>query len=192
MKTVEILAGEHRLFHRVLASLDRVLDEAVQDGSMDVSLAVDIVDFLERFADGCHQDKEELVLFPKLMEVTPAESAGLVRDLVGLHGAERDLLGELRRHLEGAAYGDPLSHDQFVHRARAYVDLQRSHATREDCVLLPLAEAYLGRVDDVEVVAGFQRVERRHFGARPCDPASLVDAICARVDSSLGFGLLSR
>jgi len=184
MKAVEILAEEHRLLFRALDCFERLLDETTRSARLDVAIAAEIVEFLEQHIDGCHQDKEEEVLFPKLMENTTAEQGALVRELLGVHECERGLLDELRGHLMAAAGGDDPSGDEFVRRGRVYVDLQRSHAERENSSLLPLAEQVLGRADDAEMLVGFRKLEERYFGSEPCDPSQAVDALSERLDAS--------
>lgn len=177
MKTVEILAEEHRLLTRVLTCLEWLLEETAECDSLDAEVAAKIIDYLEHYADACHQDKEEEVLFPRLIQSAPAERGGFFRELLGDHESEREQLRDLRQSLQSAVDGDSLSRDIFVLRARAYVDLQRFHIQQEDQILLPLAEEYLGRADDAEMLVDFRRIERRHFGPEPCDPQEVVDAI---------------
>ena len=178
MKAIEILAREHRELYRILSYFERVLEDATRTDRLDAALALDIVDFLTTHTDGCHQDKEERMLFPKLMERAPASQGGFLRSLMGIHEHERALLGELRRLLEEAARGEGHDLGIIVERGHAYVELQREHARREDRMLFPLAEDVLGRADDAEMIIGFRRIDEEHGGGSMAEQA---DAIRARV-----------
>ena len=120
MWAVETLAEEHRAIAFVLASLEQLLQETLNTDSLDVEAAVEILEYLERVADGSHQDKEEQVLFPKLLERTSAGARRSVAQLLRDHVHGRRVLEELRANLEGAAYGDALSRDSFVFHGHAY------------------------------------------------------------------------
>ena len=181
MRATEILAEEHRELFRVLDCFESLV-ERVERRGLEAALARDLLDFLERHVDGCHQDKEEKILFPKLMERTPAEMGAFLRALQGIHENERALLGEVRQHLEGAARGDARSLDRFVDSGRLYVSLQREHADREDRMLLPLADEVLGQADDAEMILGFRRIEQDLFGEQGGHMVDAVDALCARLD----------
>jgi hemerythrin-like domain-containing protein len=63
MKATEILMDEHRVIERVLTALERAAERLEQGGKLDPGFFVDATDFIRGFADGCHHQKEEGVLF---------------------------------------------------------------------------------------------------------------------------------
>jgi hemerythrin-like domain-containing protein len=180
MRSIAILAEEHRAIACVLNCLERLLRATVRTDALDGEAAVEILEYLERFADGSHQDKEELVLFPQLLARTTAAVRRSVAELLAQHEAERRALEELRARLEGAAYGDALSRDTFVGLAGAYVRTLREHARWEDEFLLPLAQKCLDARDDAGMLAGYCAIEERYRARGGRGPREMLQRIRAR------------
>jgi hemerythrin-like domain-containing protein len=178
MQAIKILTEEHRLLSKVLTCLERLLQDAARSDRLDGDSALRILQFLERFADGSHQDKEEEVLFPLLLRRAPRDTRRIVQALLAEHEKERRLFAELRGNLEGAAYGEPLCLDTFVVLAQKYVAIQRKHAAWEDERLLPLAEELLDEHDDSRMLAGFRRIEALQPGGGSREAAACIEKLC--------------
>lgn len=104
MRAIRILQEEHRALREVLDALELVLDGQRADDRLDGELALDALEWFERFADGLHQDREELGLFPRLMARAPGKTRRILEDLMRWHAHERTRLAEMRARIEGAAY----------------------------------------------------------------------------------------
>lgn len=183
MRAIQALCEEHRALREVLDALELVLDCQRCDDCLDTEFALDVIEWLERFADGLHQDREELGLFPRLERRSPEEAQKVLSGLVLWHGHERERLGQMRERIEGAAYGDPWSRDVFTVAARAYIALQRQHMDLEDAQILPLARKVLTPEDDALVLAVYEHLERRHLQAgerSPIERANRLSASAAR------------
>ena len=174
MQALLILAAEHRLLRRLLSCLETLVDLARRTDRLDGEATHEALALLESFADGSHQDKEELHLFPRLASrVSRADARRLAR-LCRDHEAERRSFRSMRLNLEGACYAEPLCLDGFVFHARAYIALQRKHMAKENLHLLPLAERVLGEADDARLVHDFRQVdERSGLGDAPARVARL-------------------
>ena len=179
MQAVHILAEEHRSIESVLVCLERLLERTAQTDSLDCEAAAEILEFLELFADGSHQDKEEQVVFPKLLENTTDSVRSFIEQLFEEHVEERRALERLRSNLVGAAYGDALSRDLFVSLGRAYCRMLSQHASWEDECLLPLMEKYVGERQDAELVAGYGVVDECYFTGACRGPRELLARIHA-------------
>ena len=59
---IEVLMGEHRVIEQALAAI-----AAAREQDVSLSFYEDLVDFIANFADGCHHDKEEGLLFPPMI-----------------------------------------------------------------------------------------------------------------------------
>lgn len=174
MRAIEVLREEHRVLRDVLGALELVLDRQSETDTLEADLALEALEWCERFADGLHQDREELGLFPVLDRRAPAGVKLLIQGLETWHARERVLLARMRCHIEGAAYDDPPSRDAFTVAARAYVECQRRHAEIEDVLVLPVAEAVLDPADDSVICTAYQEIEPRHV--RPDEPDPLARA----------------
>jgi hemerythrin-like domain-containing protein len=63
MKTTEILVEEHHLILKVLDCLEKCVEETVSTEKLQESPAKNMLDFIHNFADHCHHEKEENILF---------------------------------------------------------------------------------------------------------------------------------
>lgn len=184
MKAVEILAEEHRDIAFVLACLEQLVQSCVRADALDGEASLEILEYLEQVADGSHQDKEERVVFPRLLACTRCELHASIEGLLGDHERERDELERLRASLEGAAYGDPFSRDCFVLEAREYVSKLLAHARWEDRFLWPLVEQHLGEAEDAEMLVDYRALEQGRFGGSQRDAAGLLARVLRRFEGS--------
>lgn len=179
MRAIRILQEEHRALRAVLDALELVLDGQRADDRLDGELALEALEWFERFADGLHQDREELGLFPRMMARAPGKTGRILEDLMRWHAHERTRLAEMRARIEGAAYGEAWSRDTFTVAARAYIEIQRAHADCEDARLLPLARRVLETGDDELVLAEYARIERMHLRVGEPTPVECANRIVA-------------
>lgn len=171
MRAIRTLCEEHQALRDVLDALELLLDGQRDDDRLDVELALEALEWFERFADGLHQDREEIALFPRLAERAPERAQEVLRGLMRWHADERARLEQMRAVIEGAGYGDACSRDTFTVAARAYIEIQRQHADVEDAWLLPLARQVLTPDDDRVIEAAYERLERRYLPAGEPMPA---------------------
>ncbi len=156
---IEVLMREHRHIEAVAGaceSLARTLDAG---DPIDVYLPRRIAHFMQDYADCCHHNKEEELLFPAL------EAEGFPRDGCPLgvmrheHEEARKLVARLRAGSHGAELSGLL---------RAVASTYADHIHKEDRVLYPLAQKALPqarqeqlRLDFLKADAAFG-AERRH------------------------------
>jgi hemerythrin-like domain-containing protein len=157
ISAIATLRAEHAVIREVLRSMTRALDGG---GSFDdESFWRDTLTFLQTFADGSHQQKEESVLFPRLEMRGVARVAGPI----GVMLAEHDQLRALLRTM-AALLSDVDAHvgsrELFERTAREYCELLALHMAREDGVLFPLAERVLSAEDMHDVLQRFRLLER--------------------------------
>ncbi|MCK6445733.1 MAG: hemerythrin domain-containing protein [Planctomycetes bacterium] len=174
MRSIQTIRDEHEVLNAVLDQFEELLTLAARDDQIDVALFGDVLDWFDHFAEGIHQDKEELGIFPPLLDASPEAGRDALCELIALHIEERAKLAALRENMEGAAHGDALSRDRLLLAARAYVEFQRHHARLEDDVILPLADRVLPPDSDDEILATFDRLERCAHAPRQGDPRGFL------------------
>lgn len=162
-RATEALKHDHRVIERVLGVLERALFKMEQGGAVDGELLRQVLDFFRGFADSCHHQKEEQVLFPRLADRGIPVEGGPVG--VMLHEHE-----EGRQYLRGLAEGvalldrDPEQARQLIlGNGKGYAGLLRAHIQKEDYVLFPLADGVLTPGEQRELVHRFEEVEH-HLG----------------------------
>ncbi|MCC6409964.1 MAG: hemerythrin domain-containing protein [Planctomycetes bacterium] len=180
MRSIEILREEHRVLRGVLDCFDSVLAAASRDSAPNMEIAGELLGWFERFADGVHQNKEELGLFPRMLAAAPEISRAVLKELMWLHAEERRRLVALRVGFASAQGPDAWERGRFVAAARAYVEFQRHHALLEDEVILPRACEVLDPAVDDEILRTYAQIELDALGPNPEDPHAFLARLRAR------------
>ena len=116
MKPTEVLVDEHNAIIEMLGVVEEVNRRLETGEKVESSDLLDIVDFIQGFADACHHNKEEGILFPAM------EAAG-----IPMRGGPIGVM--LQEHEQGRAYARAMkeaaanientqSGEQFVKNAR--------------------------------------------------------------------------
>ena len=164
MKATEVLSSEHRVIERVLNALELAVDQLENGKPVRPEFFLSAVDFIRGFADGCHHQKEEGVLF-KHME---AQGMPVQGSPIGVMLSEHELGRQYTRELLSAAQGmqadDPKANQQAILSARSYVALLRQHIFKEDKILFPMADHVIPSDQHASVWEGFEHVEHAETG----------------------------
>jgi hemerythrin-like domain-containing protein len=164
MIATEILMAEHRVIEQVLDSLDAAAERLARGEAIRPGFFADVADFASRFADGCHHQKEEGVLFPaRAQHGVPAEG-GPIEIMLHEHEAGRTYVRQLReaaRLLEG---GNASAARQVIAAAKGYSALLRDHITKEDEMLFPMAAEMIPEAKLEQIATGFDHIEHAHTG----------------------------
>ncbi len=158
MKSIDLLEREHLWIGWMAESLEAIVGRAQSDGILPAE-AYDLIMLYEVFADGRHQDKEEQVLFPSLLDAADEHERGLLERLLHDHETERSCMASMRSNVLGAVYGEPGCVREFVRDAREYLDLHHAHMMRESEIVFPLAERLFTAEDDRRCVEQFETIE---------------------------------
>lgn len=158
MRATDALRSDHEVIERALRVMERASLRLEAGQTLSPEILSSAVDFLRNFADGCHHAKEELALFPRLIE------RGLIRDggPIGVMLHEHDLGRAYLRRLEDAL--DRNDSESTVDALQCYTALLRNHILKENEVLFPTADRLLTGDDHDELLATFARLERERIG----------------------------
>jgi len=163
MKATDILRHEHELILRGVAVLERMASRAQAGTGVPAADADAIIEFIRKFADGCHHAKEEGVLFPAM------EAAGMPRD-----GGPIGVM--LAEHVQGraavkamaeaaAAFGaNPGAQAAFADAALSYAGLLTNHIHKENNILFRMADNFIGAGRDAELVQAYDEHEAKVTG----------------------------
>src|SRR5215467_1952492 len=152
MKCTELLIQDHKAILRALDVLQQMADLVEDHQPLDHDDVETILRFLRSFADEYHQGKEESALFPELRRTKSIHDPAL-RQMLFEHDQERSLV----EAIEDALFTK--KGQEFVHFARRFVDLIRTHVKKEDSILFEIVERSLSPEQDQKVVAGFDKFE---------------------------------
>lgn len=170
---VDVLMAEHRQIERVLQVLSHIVrrTHSVRQAPKATTIGK-IVDFLEKFADGRHHEKEEKILFSEMHAQGYSMSSGPLACMVKQHESGRALVAVLRRWTEANPAFREQHVDIVLQAASGYVELLSSHISVEDSMLFPAALAYLTGPSLAKIEAAYKDV----------DPPSWLDEITAAAD----------
>jgi len=164
MNPTTVLSSEHRIIEIVLTCLERMADEAAENGQVNREPAAQAIDFIRNFADRCHHGKEEDHLFTTLNAKGMPREGGPVGVMLHEHEQGRAAVKQMAESLDAASDGDGAAVATFVDAARGYVLLLRNHIHKEDNILFPMADRFLSSDDQDELMKTFERVESEHMG----------------------------
>ncbi len=158
METTKTLQAEHNAVLHVLDQLEHAAEAAAGGQPVPANVFADIEEFFRVFVDRCHHGKEELVLFPKLMQT------GLPAALEMQHEEGRQLAKAYALAAERYVAGSRASAVALQRAAADYEALLRSHIDMENAGLLPAIERDLS-AQDQELADAFEQIETERIGA---------------------------
>lgn len=159
MKAIDILIEEHNRIWRVLDSLEMAADRLDRGESMPPRFFLEVTEFIQGFADGCHHKKEEDILIEAMIASGMARDEGPIAHVLDEHVQGRALNQQMRKAAQSMEQGSDSAHQDLIHSARAYVSLLRDHIIKEDGRFFPLAEQIIPAAEQDKVNDAFERIE---------------------------------
>jgi len=161
----QVLMEEHTLILQALDALERKIAQVESGAPADRAYFEKAVEFLRTFADKCHHGKEENLLFKTMVEeIGMPRHGGPIAVMLSEHELGRSLI---RGIADGAAAlgKDPAAAKQVIESGRAYIQLLRGHIDKENTILFPMADQFMGPEDQERLSAEFVRFEAEETGA---------------------------
>jgi len=144
------LRREHANIRGVLTVLERQVRAFAADAHPDYALMQAAVEYLGSFPEASHHPKEDLV-FARLKARDPKALAA-IGDLHGAHEKLKANLLEFAEALRAVVADAEIPRSALVHRAEAFLELQRRHMAMEEASFFPAVERTFNAAD-WEVVA---------------------------------------
>jgi len=165
VKATEVLMDEHRVIERVIAVLETGANKLEEGVPVRPRLFIEAAEFIKGFADGCHHQKEEGVLFQSMVAFGIPIEGGPIGVMLAEHEQGRAFARGLRSAAQRLEAGDAASVEDVITNARGYARLLRQHIMKEDQILFPLADRVLPPAEQDRVLEGFEHVEHAETGA---------------------------
>lgn len=145
MYCTEVMVKQHANISRMLKVIEKACC-AILDGSpVDCDEFAEILKFIRTYADGHHHRREELVLFPEMVQHLEKIASVIIN-----HGmlVEHDLIRAHVRDLDDAlknyqAHPGTLYKLQILTEAMAYANRLQAHVDKENTVVYPMADRSL-------------------------------------------------
>jgi len=128
------------------------------------------VEFFRQYADRCHHQKEEAVLFPALEDRGLPRAGGPTGQMMAEHEAARAHLAAIERAIGQAERGELANLSTLVSEGEEYLSLLRAHIEKENEVLFMMAfdllegeaaEAVLQRFTEIDADPDYLRTRDR-------------------------------
>ena len=158
MKATEILMDEHRTIERMLDVLDTAAQRLSTGGEISPDLFLKAADSIKNYADGCHHNKEEDVLFVALVENGMSREQGPVAVMLAEHVEGRRLTGAMREAAEQMQAGDQSATERVLENALGYVKLLHQHIQKEEQILFPMSDRTIPVEQHQAVNMDFDRI----------------------------------
>jgi DUF438 domain-containing protein len=182
----ELLKRDHEVTERVFAAMEAKL--AAADGPSPALVGL-LVDYLH-YVDQCHNQKEELHLFPRLEEKGLPRHGGPLGVMLQEHDRGRDILARLLPVATAYAAGDKRTLAEVRAAFGEYAALCKDHFWKENDILYPMAQRMLSEAEAADVVAGIEEVEAALGAGTRARYYRIAEEIIGQADlRDLSFGL---
>lgn len=151
----ELLKRDHEVTEQVFAAIEAKLAAAEGPAPALVGLLVDYM----HYVDHCHNQKEELHLFPRLEAKGMPRHGGPLGVMLQEHERAREILARLVPLATAYAAGNRGNLAELRSAFGEYASLCKDHFWKENDILYPMALRMLGDTEAAEVVAGIEAVE---------------------------------
>jgi hemerythrin-like domain-containing protein len=165
MNATTILMDEHRIIEGVLDALEYAADKLEAGDQLPSGYFIEAADFIRGFADGCHHQKEEGVLFKTMNKYGMSNEGGPIAVMLYEHEEGRKFTRNMLAAAERLEAGDHSAREAVVQNAREYVQLLRQHIQKEDQILFPMADQVIPAEQHGVVEAAFEHIEHEETGA---------------------------
>lgn len=164
MQATQVLSEEHKVIIRVLDALDQATRQLESGSKVRPQFFIHAADFIRGFADGCHHQKEEGVLFKHMEKAGMPTQNSPIGVMLTEHEQGRAFTRSMRSAAEELLAGDATAASGVIANARGYVALLRQHIQKEDAILFPMADRLIPSDQHQAVWEGFEHVEHHETG----------------------------
>jgi hemerythrin-like domain-containing protein len=164
MNPTETLKHEHQIVLLILDAAEREAGSIRAGGEVHAGQVQEMLDFFKNFVDRCHHGKEERHLFPRLEQRGLPSGAGPVAVMLHEHEQGRAAVRAIAAALAGVKAGDREAAGALAAGLTEYAVLLRSHISKENEVLFPMADRMLSDGDQAELAEAFDKVEAEEIG----------------------------
>lgn len=157
MKATENLESDHV---HILRLID-VMEQVTQRPDADTGHLETIVSLIREFADGLHHSKEELILFPKMVEKGFSFHQGPVAVMMNDHVQGRALAKGMADNIALLKEGKNAALSAVYENMRGYIELLRAHIAKENNILFRMADNVLSEPEQQSLLAEFNRIDSK-------------------------------
>lgn len=140
------MIDEHEYIKRMLKVMRKSCFRVIKERYINYEDFYKMVDFVKYYADGHHHNKEEVMLFNRMIEnLGPAGEKVIKHGMLVEHDLGRLYITNLKEALKKMSDGDDESVLDVIGNVIAYTDLLQRHIDKENNVVYRFAENNLDK-----------------------------------------------
>lgn len=164
MEVTKELRHEHKYIGKMIGLLEKMSERLVAGDESMVPHLRKAVAFVKGFADGCHHDKEEKLLFPTMVEHGVPKEGGPIGVMLEDHELGRQHISRLTDALNRYEEGDKSAALEVAESVKGYTHVLRAHIHKENMVLFPAAEKLLTDPEKEDLGEKMEKIEKERPG----------------------------
>ena len=146
MTAIELMMEEHKNICRMLKVIRKECMSILNGKDINYDHFENIIGFIRNYADGHHHNKEEIILFNKMVEHLGVLGEKTIKQgMLVEHDLGRLYVKSLEEALNKVKSGDEEAKLDVIGNAIGYTNLLERHKTKEDDVIYKFAERELSR-----------------------------------------------
>ena len=144
MNSIELMMDEHRNIERMLKIIRALCLRILKNEKVDYDDIEIIIEFIRKYADGHHHNKEEIFLFNKMVDsLGPLGEKIIKYGMLVEHDLGRLYVKNLEEALNKVRNGDEEAKLDIIANVISYTDLLTRHIDKEDRVVYTFAQREL-------------------------------------------------
>ncbi|MGM9535967.1 MAG: hemerythrin domain-containing protein [Intestinibacter sp.] len=152
MNAIEFMKNEHEYIKRMLSVVRNICMQFIDSDKLEYEDFQNVIDFIRSFADGHHHNKEEIILFNRMVDNIDTIGEKLItHGMLVEHDLGRLYVSNLEKALNQFKSGDYEAKLDIIANAVSYTNLLSSHIDKEDRVIFEFANRELDR-DILDIV----------------------------------------
>jgi hemerythrin-like domain-containing protein len=153
---------EHRIIERMIAMIEKSLDEIESTKKVDPKFVDTAVDFIRMYADRTHHGKEEDILFSDLSERDMSDKdRKMMEDLIEEHAFARKTTKALVAANERYRNGDETALTDVADNLRTLAEFYPKHIDKEDNEFFPASREYYTNEEEQAMLDEFWEFDRK-------------------------------
>lgn len=146
MNAIEIMMEEHNYIRRMLKVIRKACFKVLKDEDVNYDDFYSIISFIRNYADGHHHNKEEIMLFNRMVENLGVLGEKTIKyGMLVEHDLGRLYVKNLEEALKNLKEGNEEAKLDIIANAISYTDLLTRHADKEDNVIYKFAQRELNK-----------------------------------------------
>ena len=171
---LKIIKDEHLSIAAVIYSLRYLVRQIRDHGAKpDFRLFYAILDYIVEYPDRFHHPKEDNYLF-KILRERNTDARPIIAELEAEHVSCAQLIDDLKSKLLRYEQEEKAEFDAFAQAVEEYADFQWQHMSKEESVVMPLAEKSLSEEDWGIIAKAFEENDNPLFGLKPREQSELM------------------